>query len=623
MVRARRIAWDNSSKNMSLVSFHESYSWGSYARRIAPFFSWLPKVNRQTLPADALAGLTGAVVVLPQAVAFATIAGMPPEYGLYAAMVPTIIAALFGSSWHLVAGPSTTASLVLASALTAFAVPGSPHYVQLAITLAFMVGLLELTLGLFRLGAIVNFISHSVIVGFTAGVGILIITTQMASFLGLSTPKGLPFYQTAAYLVDHLNASDGATIGVGVVTLITGIAVRHYLPRIPFMIVAIVLGSLTGVVLNHMGAHVAMLKPLPAHLPPLSAPSLSLADWAMLLPTALALTVSALNEATSISRALAIHSGQHVNANQEFIGQGLANTVGSFFSGYVVSSSFNRSALNYAAGAKTPMSALFASVLLIAIVAIAAPLAACLPYAAMAASLFLIGWGLIDRKNIVQISRTSRVEAIILSATMFATLVIPVQLAILAGVMLSLVVYLYRTSNPRIVHRVPDPVSSSRKMTEPSTDLPECPQFHIIRFNGSLFFGAVNSFKDAVLGCESTAPDCKHLAIIMAGVNFIDVAGAEALVQMARHYWKRGGGIYLVGANNFVLQLLERGHYLDNIGSQNIFASKTQAFRAIYRKLNYDRCQGCKLRVFVECARKGKQEVLDETAMGVQGSSPA
>jgi SulP family sulfate permease len=344
----------------------------------------------------------------------------------------------------------------------------------------------------------------------------------------------------------------------------------------------------------------------------------------MLLPAALALTISALNEATSISRAVAIRSGQHVNANQEFIGQGLANAAGSFFSGYVVSSSFNRSALNYAAGAKTPMSALFASIILIAIVAVAAPLAAYLPYAAMAASLFLIGWGLIDTKNIAQIARTSRIEAAILAATLFAALVMPVQLAILAGVVLSLVVYLYRTSNPRIVRLVPDPNSPSRKMTAARQDLPECPQLHIIRFNGSLFFGAVNTFKDTVLACEKKEADCRHLAVIMAGVNFIDVAGAEALVQMAARYHSRGGSFYLIGTNSFVLQLLERGGYLDRIGRENIFTSKTQALRAAYRTLDYDLCRNCKLRVFVECARMGKQEVMDtEAPARTQVSPPA
>ncbi len=575
---------------------------------MVPHPSWLSKVNRRTVPADLLAGLTGAIIVLPQGVAFATIAGMPPEYGLYAAIVPTIVAALFGSSWHLVAGPSTTASLVLATALSAFAEPGSVHYVKLAITLAFMVGLMELALGVFRLGALVNFVSHSVIVGFTAGVGIIIIITQIRNFIGLSVPQGLPVHALIVHIATHIDGADAATTLTGLFTLATGIAVKRFLPRIPFMIVAIAAGCLAGTAFNEAGAHVATVGTLPSHLPPLSAPSFDLADWTLLMPTALAIAISALNESVSISRAISIRSGQHIDANQEFVGQGMANTIGSFFSSYVVSSSFNRSALNYAVGAQTPVSALIAGVSLAAVIAVAAPLAAYLPYSAMAASLFLIGWSLIDRQNIAQIARTSRTETSILIATLLAALLIQVQVAILAGVVLSLVVYLYRTSNPRIVRRVPDPASPSRKMTQPRPDLPECPQFHIIRFNGSLFFGAVNTFKEELLRCEKVNPSCRHLAVIMAGVNFADIAGAEALAQMARRYRERGGCLYLIGTNNFVLELLEKGRYIEIIGRQNVFWSKTAAFRYIYTRLDYDLCRSCSLRVFVECARKGKQE---------------
>ncbi|HOV02854.1 MAG TPA: SulP family inorganic anion transporter, partial [Kaistiaceae bacterium] len=497
----------------SSLAFNQPFL-GRLSQSFLPFRLWMPLVDKKTLTADFWAGLTGAVVVLPQGVAFATIAGMPPEYGLYAALVPTIIAALFGSSWHLVAGPSTTASLVLFSALATHADPGSAHYVELALTLAFMVGLMELSLGVFRLGAVVNFISHSVIVGFTAGVGILIILTQIRNFVGIEVPRGLHVYQLVPYLVAHVPDFDLATTVVGAVTLATGILVRRFLPRVPFMIVAIVAGSLVGYAFTREGHAIATVGALPAHLPHLTAPSFDPHVWIMLLPTALALAISALNESVSISRALAIRSGQHVDANQEFIGQGLANTVGSFFCGYVVSSSFNRSSLNFTAGAKTPMSALIASGLLAGVISFAAPLAAYLPYSAMAASLFLVGWSLFDVQSIRQIARTSRVEAGILGATLVASLVVPVQFAILAGVFLSLLVYLYRTSNPRIVHYVPDPESAGRKLGEARADLPECPQFKIVRINGSLFFGAVNAFKETLLTYEKYDPTLRHLAIV-------------------------------------------------------------------------------------------------------------
>ena len=301
--------------------------------------------------------------MLPQGVAFATIAGMPPEYGLYAAIVPTIVAALFGSSWHLVAGPSTTASLVLFSALSAFAEPGSAHYVKLAMTLAFMVGLLELTLGIFRLGAIVNFISHSVIIGFTAGVGVLIIITQTRNFAGLSIPSGTPIYEMVwdilTRLERHRYPHDRSLesprwrqeLRSGAIFR----ASRSWLWRSSRAACLAFCSTL-------FGAHVKTVGALPTHFPHLSSPSFDPETWVLLLPAALALGISALNKLVSISRAIAIRSGQHVDANQEFIGQGLANSIGSFFSGYVVSSSFNRSALNYAVGAQTPLSAIFAGV---------------------------------------------------------------------------------------------------------------------------------------------------------------------------------------------------------------------------------------------------------------------
>lgn len=580
---------------------------------VFPFLTWLPLIDRATIRADLVAGLTGAIVVLPQGVAFATIAGMPPQYGLYAGMVPTIIAALFGSSWHLVAGPSTTASLVLFASLSAFADPGSARFVELALTLALMVGLIELALGLFKLGVIVNFISHSVVVGYTAGVGILIIANQMRHFFGLAIPRSAEFVDVVVNSVMAIRNLSWPTTFVAVATLATGVLVRLRFPRFPYMVLAILTGGVSAAVLDEWSpGSVSTVGELPTQLPPLSWPSFDPLDWRLLIPTALAVAISALNEVVSISRALAIRSEQHIKINQEFIGQGLANVIGSFFSAYVVSGSFNRSALNYEAGARSPLAALIAGVLLAAIVAVAAPLAAYLPHAAMAASLVLVGWSLIDRKSIARIWKTSRSDRWVLGVTIFAALFIHIQVAILAGVALSLLVYLYRTSNPTLRARVPDPASPTRKFTDTTPELPECPQFRLLRLDGSLFFGAVSSFRESMLAFEASSPDCKCFAIVMSGVNFIDVAGAEALALQARHLRARGGGLYLIRVKERVFDLLERGGYLDDIGVKNIFQSKTSALRAIYRTIDYDKCRKCRLRVFVECVRLGKQEPLED-----------
>ncbi len=580
---------------------------------VFPFLGWRKLFSGVQMRADLMAGLTGALVVLPQGVAFASIAGMPPQYGLYASIVPTIIAALFGSSWHLVAGPSTTASLVLFAALTDFAQPGSQHYVELAITLGAMAGVIELSLGLFRLGGLVNFISHTVVVGYTAGVGILIMTTQLRNFFGLDIPKTSVFVDALRSTFVNLHHLSIMVTVVAAATLVGGVLSRRYIKRIPYMMPAILAGCVAGVIANaFMPGSVSTVGALPRSLPPLSAPSFSWDDWVMLTPTALAIAIAALNEVVSIGRALAIRSEQRLDVNQEFIGQGLANLIGSFFSGYVVSGSFNRSALNYESGAKSPMSAMFAGVLLAAVLVFAAPLAAYLPHAAMAASLELVGWSLIDQKSLKRIWASGWSERGVLMMTIGVALFIQVQAAILAGVALSLVMYLYRTSNPQLRPRVPDPNDDSRKFIDAGPGAPECPQFRLARLDGSIYFGAVNSFRDAIVAFERERPECKRYGVIMRGVNFIDLAGAEALAIEARRLKARGGALYIINIKERPLEFLERGAYVDEIGRDRVFLTKTKALSEIYKDFDYEICGRCELRVFRECSRYGRAPFADD-----------
>jgi SulP family sulfate permease len=549
-----------------------------------------------------LAGLTGAIVVLPQGVAFATIAGMPPQYGLYASIVPTIVAGLFGSSWQLVAGPSTTASLVLATSLSAFAVAGSENYVQFAMTLAVMAGAIELALGLFRLGGIVNFISHSVVVGYTAGVGALIIATQLKNLLGLQASGSHEFVLAILEAFVALPSASAVSASVAMSTLIAGIAARRFLPRIPYMLPAIAAGVVAAAWINyyHPGA-APTVGPLPASLPPLSMPSFDPHVWRLLIPTALAVAISSLNEVVSISKAIAIRTEQHVDVNREFVGQGLANIIGAFFSGYVVSGSFNRSALNYESGARTPLSAICSGIFLLALVFVAAPAAAYLPTSAMAASLVLIGWGLIDQKSIRHIWKSSSSERAILVVTLGTALFIHIQVAILIGVALSLLVYLYRTSRPRLRPRVPDPLTDKRKFSDVRADLPECPQARILRLDGSLYFGAVSSFRSSMRHIERETPNAKHIAIIMTGVNFIDLAGAEALAMEARRLRSRGGGLYLIRVKEPVIEYLRKGGYLADFDNERVFWSKTNALLQMFRSFDTSICGNCDRNVFLEC----------------------
>jgi len=286
------------------------------------------------LRADALAGLTGAIVVLPQGGAFETSAGMPPEYGLYAAMVPAVIAALFGSSRLLVSGPTTAASVVLLSTLSTMAAPGSATYVYFALTLTFMVGLIQFVMGLARLGHLVNFISHSVIVGFTAGAALLIAASQTKHFFGSELPSGLHVYEVLVGTWKQAAQINWMTVLVGLSTVGSGLAARRWFKQLPYMLVAIVIGTITGLLVNRfLNGSVELVGVTPEALPPLSMPSFTFATWQQLAPAALAVTLVALTEAVSIARSTAARTGDLSDGNQEFTRQGLSNRAGAFFSG--------------------------------------------------------------------------------------------------------------------------------------------------------------------------------------------------------------------------------------------------------------------------------------------------
>jgi len=587
--------------------------------RLFPFLRWWHNVTPETARRDLMAGLTGAVVVLPQGVAFATIAGMPPEYGLYAGMIPAIIAALWGSSWHLVSGPTTAASIVLFASLSVYAEPGSLKYVELALTLTFMVGLIEILLGAVRLGTLVNFISHSVVVGFTAGAAVLIATKQIKNFFGLELPRGGHFHDVMIAFYQHLHEINPYVTAVALLTLVSGIVMRRYLPRMPYMIVAMLLGSVAATVLDQLfGPEVTRIRTvgaLPSSLPPLSAPTFSLETLKNLAPTALAVTLFALTEAVSIGRSLAMRSGQHIDGNQEFIGQGLSNIFGSFFSGYVATGSFNRSGLNFQAGARTPLAAVMAGGLLMVIVLLVAPLAAYLPNAAMAGILFLVAWGLIDFRAIGHILRASYQEAAILATTFFGALFLELEFSIFLGVMLSLVLYLNRTSRPRVVTRIPDPADPDRALVTRS-GLPECPQAKLVRIDGSLFFGAVSHVQERLREFEQQHPEQRHLLIIAEGINFVDLAGAEMLEQELTRHRAGGGDLYLCNVKEQVSETLARSGVLAHLGEDHLFATKAEGIAALVAAADRDRCARCERPVFGECPVSAT-----ETAAAVAGAT--
>jgi SulP family sulfate permease len=570
-----------------------------------PYLLWIPKVNRETLKADLMAGLTGAVIVLPQGVAFATIAGLPPEYGLYTAMVTPIIAAIFGSSWHLISGPTTAISIVVFSAISGHTEPGTAEYIEFTLTLTFLAGVYQLAFALARLGVLVNFVSHTVVIGFTAGAAILIASSQMNQVFGVTVPRGESFISTWVDIFQQLPQMNVYVFTVAIMTLIVALVLKIWAKRFPNLLIALIFGSVLAYFLGGQQVGIKLVTEIPAHLPPFSMPDLSFNTIKTLAPQAFAVALLGLIEAVSISRAIASKSHQRIDGNQEFFGQGLSNIVGSFFSSYAGSGSFTRSGLNYTAGAQTPLSAIFAALMLALIILLVAPLTAYLPIPAMAGVIMLVAWNLVDFKHIKKIFETSRAETSILLTTFFATLFLELEFAIYLGVLLSLILFLARTSIPDVVSLVPTKEASTGKsiLINKSRDngLAECPQLKIVRIDMSVYFGSSNHIQNR-FHYISEQQGYKNILVIGSGINFIDLTGAEMLEQESARLKIAGGGLYFAGLKRKVNTFIHKGHFDDHIGSAFFFDTKREAIQQITEHvLDHERCRNCAFRVFEEC----------------------
>lgn len=574
-------------------------------QRALPFLRWWPRVNAGTVRADALAGLTNAVVVLPQGVAFALIAGLPPEYGLYTAMVPAVVAALFGSSWHLISGPTTPLSIVVFATLSPLAEPGSSDYITMALTLTLLAGVYQIAFGLARLGTLVNFVSPAVVTGFTTGAALLIATSQLQHVLGFDIPGGHGFIEVWHYVLTHMGAVQPRVVTIAATSLLVAVVVRAVRPQWPYLLMAMVAGVAAGWALNAPAHDVPVVGTLPTSPPSPSLPAFDFAIVRELAADAFAVALLGLIEAVSIARAVGMRSQQRIDPNQEFIGQGLSNMVGAFFSCYASSGSFTRTGINYESGARTPLSAIMAAIGLMLVLLLVAPFARYLPIAAMGGMILVVAWGLIDWHRIREMARASRQEGAVLVLTFAATLLLGLTWAILAGVLLSLLLFLNRAAHPAVFSLAPDPEDPRRRFTNlQNKALRECPQLKVIRIDGALFFGSAQSIAEALAGLAEGPQSRDHLLIVGSGINYIDTAGAQVLVGEAQERRARGGGLYLCSLRMEPRTFLYNSGYADEIGREYLYPTKGEAIADLYAQhLDPDVCAHCEARVFDECAR--------------------
>ncbi|RON05632.1 sodium-independent anion transporter [Pseudomonas brassicacearum] len=500
--------------------------------KLFPFLSWLPRQTRANVGRDLVVGLSGAILALPQSIAYALIAGLPAEYGLYAAIIPVLIACLWGSSWHLICGPTAAISIVLYASVSPLAVPGSQDYVTLILLLTFLAGVFQWLLGMLRFGALVNFVSHSVVLGFTLGAAVVIALGQLPNLLGLDLPNQATALNSLMSLIGDIGALDKPSLVLGLVTLAVGIALKLLLPRWPSLLISLIFSGLLVWLWPSMFGHVKLVSSFVGRLPPFSPLPLDLDLMLRLLPSAVAVGMLGLVTSLSIARSLSARSQQLLDANQEVRAQGLSNIVGSFFSGSLSAGSFTRSGLSYEAGACSPLAGVF-SALWVALFAVAgAALIAHIPIPAMAGSILLICWGLVDHRGIRALFRVSHAEFAVMALTCVATLLLELQTAIYAGVLVSLFFYLKRTSQPR--------VQQWREGDE-----------EILRVGGSIFFGASHYLQVRLQRTQG-------LKVVIEGqyINFIDYSGVEMLHQEARRLLRQGRSLILRRARGHVVEEL-------------------------------------------------------------------
>jgi SulP family sulfate permease len=684
--------------------------------KFLPFLRWFP-MKGDMLKADFMAGLTVALVLIPQSMAYAQLAGLPAYYGLYAAFLPVAMAALWGSSSQLGTGPVAVVSLLTASSLAVLAAPGSDQFIALAIMLSLVVGVIQLLLGVFKLGVIVNFLSHPVIVGFTNAAAIIIGLSQVSKLFGVPMGRSEHFINDIVGVLKQIGDTHLPTLAMGVLAIALMWAIRKYTPKLPGVLIAVVVttllswsigfehnanGSLEQIAdpqlqavvqqsmaaakqvddLNtriasksaalkatekasennvsavQMEAELALLRielrdaeavfakekaalrtlqvvrstdadgatlaiysatrapqgvtldetryylrklnaegfklvgggevvgAIPEGLPSIQMPSLNLDALGSLLSAALVISLVGFMEAISIAKAVAARTKERIDPNQELIGQGLANVVGSFSQAFPVSGSFSRTAVNMNAGAKTGMSSVITALIVLVALLFLTPLLYHLPQAVLAAIIIMAVIGLVNFKAVKHAWQASRHDGIAAGVTFVSTLAFAPHLdkGIMVGAGLALGLYLYRTMSPRvaILGRYKDGTLRDLKV---NPDLPTSKHVVAIRFDGSLYFANVPYFEDAMLEAISKNPEAKYVLVVGDAINELDASGEEVIHHLVERLHAAGITLVFSGLKKQVLDVMRATGLFEAIGQDKLFATVDQAIAAIYEQL--------------------------------------
>lgn len=550
-----------------------------WRRMMVPFVDWIGELkDPAVLRADLIAGITVALVLVPQSMAYAQLAGLPPYIGLYASFVPVILASFMGSSRQLATGPVAVVSLMTAAALQPLATASPEGYLVYAAVLALMIGVFQLLLGLFRLGVLVDFLSHPVVVGFTNGAAIIIATSQLSKFFGVKVEPAEHQYETVwRVLVEASQHTHMPTLVMGLSALALMILMKKFLPKIPGVLTAVVVTTVIAYVIgfNEMGGKV--VGEVPKGLPGLSVPSFGLDAVVQLMTAAMTIALIGFMEAVAIAKAMAAQTRQRLDTNQELVGQGIANIASGVFQGYPVSGSFSRSAVNLGAGAVTGFASVVTGLVVAVTLLFMTPLLFHLPQATLAAIIVMAVINLVKIEPIKHAMKVQKHDGIVAIITFVLTLILAphLEMSIMVGVVLSLGLYLYRTMRPRFSELSLHPDGTLRDADV--FDLPRCETISVLRFDGSLYFANTGYFENRVLSHVAAKPGLKFLIIDAEGINEIDATGEDMLHVLVQRLKVAGVQLLFARAKKQIMDIFQRSHFIEQVGEQHFFRTRTDA----------------------------------------------
>lgn len=576
--------------------------------RFIPFLEWMKVYDPAAFQKDSIAGLTVAVILIPQAMAYAMLAGLPPVYGLYAAAVTPAVGGLWGSLRQLATGPIAITSLLVMTALSSFAPAGSPEYIELALVLSLMVGAIYLCIGILGMGQIMAFISHSAVKGFTAAAALIIIGAQLPHLLGMTVPRHASVIFMLTGIGARLPEAHPITCLIGFLGFAFIYTVKKLRPAFPAGLAALIVSTLAVIYFKLDQAGVAVVGQSPAGLPGFHPPRTDVETLIALAGPALVLALVSFAETYSVGRAISAETRQKIDVNQEFIGQGLANLAGGLFQGYPVSGSFSRSAVNFAAGAQTAVSSIIASLFVVLTLLFFTPLLTHIPKAGLAAVVVGAVLTLFHPGQVIQLWKINRDDGIVAMTVFVLALVTQPDYALLIGVMASLIFFFWKTMHPRIVEITKDP-EYNIFVNADDTAKPGCPQILHLRSDNVIMFANAEYTVDHILerAAAVTTP-LKFLLVDFQAVGFIDITGIDELRRLKSELADKTIRIAFCNVHKPVMGTFRSSGFADEMTSSGMIEAagldsrRGSALARLFKDIDHEYCRRiCPYTLFYEC----------------------